>query len=83
LDTQNPSKKRQLGDKTALFGPKTGQNQGFAVTYWLTWQKCMLLNTRKLQGIKWSKKDFHRVGGWGVGWILGEEKEKMDQDCTR
>jgi hypothetical protein len=32
VGTQNPAKKRVLGVKSALFGPKTGQNQGFAVT---------------------------------------------------
>jgi hypothetical protein len=52
-----------------VFWPKMGQNQGFAVTDSLTGQKCKLLISCKLQEIKWSKKDFHRQGGWGVSRI--------------
>ena len=49
----------------AVFGVKIGQNQGFAVTDSLTELKCMLLIYCMLLEIKWSKIDFHRVGGWG------------------
>jgi hypothetical protein len=69
-------KKRQLGTQKRLFGLKRGQKTGFAVTDSSTRQKCKLLIYCKLQGIKWSKKDFHREGGWGSDEIR-EKKQRI------
>jgi hypothetical protein len=60
----------------ANFAPKMakkGRKSAFMFTTSLAVEKCKLLIYCKLQEIKWSKKDFHRVGGVGGGWILGEE----------
>jgi hypothetical protein len=53
-------KKRHFGPKKGLFGLKSGQNPGFAVTDSSTGQKRKMFISCKLQGIKGSKKDFHR-----------------------
>ena len=76
LRTRNQAKKRLLGGKMTLFGPKAGQNQGFAVTDSSIEQKCKLLIYCKLHEIKWSKKDFHRVGGWGADGFRGKKRGK-------
>jgi hypothetical protein len=55
-------KNGQSVTKKGLFGPKMGQNRGFAVTDLLTGQKCKLLKLCCLREIYEPKKDFHRVG---------------------
>jgi hypothetical protein len=72
---QKTPKRGDLGAKKSLFGLKKGQNRGFAVTDSLTVLKYKLLIPCKLREIKWSKKDFHRVGGWGSGGFRGKNGE--------
>jgi hypothetical protein len=72
-------KSGHFGVKSALFGAKSGQNQGFDVTDSSTVQKCKFLINSELSALGVSKSGQYGVGGVGVRWISGEETGKMSQ----